>query len=116
MPALYDIKIYQGQAFKLHLVWKDGAEVPIDVTGYTARMQIRRSVRSSEVLFELSSAAGEGITLGTVNGVIDLRISAEDSSAFTFRSGVYDLELTPPDGEVVRLIQGGVTVSPEVTR
>jgi hypothetical protein len=116
MPARHDITIYQGANFLLPLIWKTAAGVPIDLTGYTAAMQIRRNVRSKDPLHSMSTELGAGITLGGVAGTIDVEIPPEVSSDFAFRTGVFDLELTPPDGKTIRLIEGKVTVSLEVTR
>lgn len=76
-------------------------------------MQARRTVGDDTVLFELTSGNG-GIVLG--NGTIDVRISAQETSAYAWKNGVWDLELIAPDGTVTRLLEGGVSVSPEVTR
>jgi hypothetical protein len=67
------------------------------------------------VLKELTTANG-GITLGGAAGTIDLFISATDTAGFAWESGVYDIELIQPNGEVQRKIEGAVVVSPEVTR
>lgn len=91
------------------------AQTPIDLTGCTARMQVRPEVESSTVLLELTTANG-GITLGGVAGTIELFVSDDDSAAFTWQSGSWDLEIEFPGGDVRRLAQGTVNVSPEVTR
>ena len=41
--AQYDILIEQGATFSRTFVWKDSSEVAVDLTGYTARMQIRKT-------------------------------------------------------------------------
>ena len=114
-PAKQDITVYQGQTFVQPLVWKDNAQTPINLTGFTARLQIRRNVRSPDVLHSMTTENG-GITLGDLFGTIELTIPAATSSLFAFRSAVYDLELIAPGGAVTRLMEGEVTVSPEVTR
>lgn len=88
---------------------------PLDLTGYTARMQVRPSVGSATVLIDLSTDAG-GIVIDAANGIIERRLEASATAALTWSLGVYDLELTAPDGFTVRLATGRVTVSPEVTR
>jgi hypothetical protein len=116
MPATYNFTLYQGQAYRQSMVWKDSLDVPVDLTGYTAKMQIRKRVTSAEPYIELNTEDG-GITLGGVLGTILLEISAEDTAALTWRgNAVYDLELTPANGATKRLLQGTVTFSPEVTR
>lgn len=116
MPAAnHDILIEQGATFRLELAWKlDGA--PVDLTSYSARMQVRGSVESTAALLSLTSAAGGGITLGGAAGTITIVASAASTSALVIRNGVYDLELESAGGEVTRLVQGAVTVSPQVTR
>jgi hypothetical protein len=114
MPAAnYDILIEQGATFRLQLAWKDGEGDPIDLTGYSARMQVRPRASSDQVLVALVS--GDGITLGD-DGSIVVLASAERTEAVAGKRAVYDLELESADGTVTRLIQGGVNISPEVTR
>jgi len=115
MAEEYDITIEQGATFELPIVWKDEKGTPIDLTGYKARMQIRKRIRSDEILASLTTENGR-IVLGGAAGTIDIVIPATETEKFSFSRGVYDLELEGPGGYVVRLIQGSVCVSPEVTR
>jgi hypothetical protein len=88
---------------------------PVDLTGFTADMQIRQTVQSSTILYEASTSNGD-IVLGGTAGTITLTIPASATAGFTWNLGVYDMNLTSSGGIVTRLIQGAVTVSPEVTR
>jgi hypothetical protein len=90
-------------------------KVPVDLTGYTARMQIRSNVTASAVLMELTVGNGRIIIDGP-EGIIRLYVSHTDTTAITWKAGVFDLELVEPGGDVVRLIQGTIRCSPEVTR
>lgn len=113
MPAAkLNLTIEQGTTFEKSLTWRDKNKRPVPLTGYTARMQIRPSVTSAEVILELSTENGR-IVLGT-GGVIKLVLTPAMTGSL--KSGVYDLELTDPLGRVIRLVEGKVTVSPEVTR
>ena len=113
MPAAnYDILIEQGATYRQEFVWKDSAGVAINLTGYTARMQVRQ-LKTETVL--LSLVQGSGITLG-VNGSILIFVSATATTALPLVPARYDLELQSADGTVTRLIQGDVTISAEVTR
>lgn len=109
-----DRMIEQGASWRLLLLW-NGDSSPINLTGYTARMQIRKSATSSAALLELTTENSR-ITLGGVAGTITLTLTAADTAAITWTSGVYDLELVDSGGGVRRLIQGAVRVSREVTR
>lgn len=88
---------------------------PVDLTGYTARMQLRASAAADAVLLDLTTENG-GITLGATDGTITCTASAAQTAALAFSTAVYDLELVDGDGAVTRLAEGSVTLSREVTR
>ncbi|MEU9888993.1 hypothetical protein [Sphaerisporangium sp. NPDC051011] len=50
-----------------------------------------------------------------MDGTILIYIPPAVSSAWTTLQGVYDLEVVLQDGTVVRLLQGSVAISAEVT-
>lgn len=113
--ASYDFEIEQGATLLKPIVWKDSAGVAVNLTGYTAKMQIRKSVSSEDVLLELSTVNGKlSITAGT--GTITMIFSAATTEAIDWSRGKYDLELTSGSGVVTRLLEGEITVSKEITR
>lgn len=87
---------------------------PVDLTGYTARAHFRSSVGAAAVLLELTTENG-GIEIHP-EGLVTIVIGEEQTAAITWSAAVYDLELVDPVGAVTRLVEGDVTVSPEVTR
>lgn len=116
MPAAtYDFEIEQGATFSLSFRWKDDAGVPIPLTGYTARMQVRASVSAPVPLLELSVANGR-LVIDAPAGRVTIALDPATTAAMAWKRGVYDLELVSPAGDVVRLVSGAVTVSREVTR
>lgn len=110
-----DLLIEQGATWTLGLTYEDGNGDPIDLTGHTARMQIRLTHDAAEIIASLTTENG-AITLGGVNGTIDLLQTDEQTAAMAFGRARYDIEIEFPDGSVKRLMQGRVTLSPEVTR
>ena len=50
----YDINIYRGNTFKLDFKYTDNLNRGIDLSGYTARMQVRRSRYDDKLLAELT--------------------------------------------------------------
>lgn len=86
---------------------------PASLTGYTARMSIKDKVGGTELL-RLDTTNGR-IALDTAAFTISLSVDATTSAAITWVNGVYDLELVSAGGVVTALIQGNVTVTPEVT-
>lgn len=114
--AKLKLAIEQGATFRKVLTWKAGTPaVAVDLTGCTARMQIRKEIANATPYVELTTENG-GIELGDVAGTITLFISPTDTAAFTWTTGVYDLEIEFSPTDVRRLVYGSVTVSPEVTR
>lgn len=121
----YSFTVEQGATTSFQVVYTDVSGSPVDLTGYHARMQIRETIGSSTVICSLSSsldADGTGLNLsGSVgnlplaSGSIGVYISAASSSAFTFDTAVYDMELVT-GSTVVRLLQGSIKLDKEVTR
>lgn len=118
MPAFkVPLKIDQGATFQKVVTWKAGnPATPVDMTGCTARAQIRASITSPDVLHEMTTDPGGGITLDDVLGEVEIEIDAVTTAQFDWRTAVYDLEVVFANGTVRRLLSGPVTVSPEVTR
>lgn len=116
-PATLDLTIYKGSTFVKSIQWKTGdPAVAVDLSGCTARMQVRKSPCDSVILESLTTQNNKIVITEPLNGKLEIRISAETSSAYTFVDGVYDLELVFPTGTVTRIIEGNFTASPEVTR
>ena len=110
-----DLFVEQGATFSYALTLTDSVGAPVNLTGYTARMQMRRSVQSPDILISLTTANGR-LVITPLTGVITMTISATDTAALNFQSAVYDLEIESAGGIVTRLIEGKVRLSLEVTR
>lgn len=113
--ATYNFEIEQGVTLTRPFVWKTSTSTPINIAGYTARMQIRSSIKSPEVLLELNTENNR-IVLGGIDGTVTLQLTASTTAGITWSKGVYDLELVSSSGVVTRLLQGEILVSKEVTR
>lgn len=111
-PATYNITAYQGATFDLNLTYSVDS-TPVDLTNYTAEMQVRESADASEAI--LSVASGSGITLGGTAGTIAVLISASTMGSAQAGVFAYDLELDS-GSQVTRLLQGAFTIQAEVTR
>jgi hypothetical protein len=115
IAGIYDIVADQGATFTRVIVWKDSNGVPIDVSGYSARMQLRSQVDSAGgAVFEFTSDNGR-ISLGGTAGTITLSAAATATAAVAADTYVYDLELEE-SGVVTRLVQGQFELRGEVTR
>jgi hypothetical protein len=87
---------------------------PVDLSGVTARMQLREKIDSTDFIHELTTENG-GITIDQGLKTITLNITATDTAAFTFTTAVYSLELVS-GSEVTPFINGNISLVKEVTR
>lgn len=114
-PAKRKLTVIKGATFNPGWVWRAGG-VLADLTGCTARMQVR-DPDTGALLLELTTENG-GIVLGGQAGTIDLWVGALATTLIAWESGAWALELQYAAGpdHVDRLIEGSITVSPEVVR
>ena len=112
--ATYNCTIDQGADWYVTFVYKDSAGTAIDLTGYTAAMMVRDTYANSTTVLSLTSSSG--ITITPLTGTLQVRATATQTAAIAAGSYVYDLEITSAGSIKTRLVQGKITVSPEVTR
>ena len=107
----YNLVIDQGSDFALDLVIKE-AGAALDLSNYTGRAQLRTSVAAS------SASATFSVTVTNASeGALKMQLAAATSTALAAGQYVYDLEIyTANDSIVKRILQGDVTITPEVTR
>jgi len=125
IAGVYNITLEQGTTFYRLIdvmeptILDPDVYEPFNLTGYTARMQIRRTIDSPDPMLSLTSPTvnGNGITvMDGANNAISININDATTSTIP-SSGLYDLEIIKTStGQVSRLIQGTVTLSQEVTR
>lgn len=114
LAGIYNFTCDQGATFnRVITLFEPDGETPYDLTGYTARMQVRRETEEGDVLISLTTANGR-IALGGAAGTITLNISATDTAALT-DDGVYDLEIVS-GANVHRVLKGLFRLDYEVTR
>lgn len=112
-PGKYNFVCPQGTTFSNQLVWSID-DTPVDLTTYTARMQVREKYTSTQKILDLTTENG-GITLGGSSGTIDINIDSSTTASIVAKNYVYDLELVS-SSTVTRILEGKFIVTPEVTR
>ena len=109
--ATYDLVVDQGSDFAIDLTITEGGSAK-NLTGYSGRAQLRTT--------HAASSATASFTVSVVNasnGTMKMEMQASTTSGITAGRYVYDMEIhTANDATVKRLIQGSVTINPEVTR
>jgi hypothetical protein len=116
MAVTYNTVIDQGADWFINFTYQNPAGTPVNLTGYTAALQIRTSPLAATAVLSLTSPSN-GITITGATGLIECRATAIQTAAITNGKYAYDIEITAPStGVVTRLAQGTVDVSAQVTR
>lgn len=115
IAGLYNITCDQGATLQRSITWSDSAKTPYNLTGYTARMQVRSNVTSNTVILSLTTENSR-ISLGSSDWNVNLLVDANTTANLTAGLYVYDLEIVSGTGVVTRLIEGNFKVKAEVTR
>ena len=107
----YNLVIDQGSDFALDLVIKQ-AGTALNLTNYSGRAQLRTAHSAS------SASASFSVTVtNATEGALKLQLAASTSSSLAAGQYVYDLEIYTANNSIVkRIVEGDVTLTPEVTR
>ena len=113
-PGRYNITVYNGTTFSLSPSWQIN-NVAVNLTGYTADMQVRDV--SNNLIVELSTSNGHAV-ITPATGTVTLTLSATETAAGTLPAGnyTYDLNLTAPDTTVYKILQGVFVVNASVVQ
>jgi len=107
----YNITIDAYAGFAVDIVCQDADGVAVDLTGYTARAQIRKTAQSSSILTSFV------VTFTPLTGTIHLTLAATETLKLqTITDAVWDLFLVPSGEEPFKLLAGAVKISAAVTR
>lgn len=112
--STYDISADQGSDLDTLITYTDNAAAPINLTGCSARMQVRKFSGSSNSRLTLTNSSG--ITLGGAAGTIRISVTAAALSTVPAGSYVYDIELVDTAQVVLKIISGQFEVNAEVTK
>ena len=131
MPAAkYLFIIEQGTTVNFGIQYKDSNGNPIDLTGYSGRMQFKSNYADNNPITYLTLSSslnsdGTGLNFSGSDGVtppssgsIGIYIAACTSSMLTFNTAYYDLEIYSGSGNcpvVSRVLEGQVRISKQVT-
>jgi len=110
MAVTSNLVLDQGSDFSVVINYNNEDGSSKDLTNYTARSQMRKSYYSTTATTLTSNISNAS------NGEITLSLSSNVSANVKAGRYVYDLEVVSNTGYVTRVIEGIITVLPEVTR
>jgi len=111
MPAqIQNLVIDQGATYQTVIQLNDANGNPIPLTGYTGNSEIRHHYSS------MNAAASFTVDVVANVGQIILSLTANaTANLYGPARYVYDVFVTDPSGNVSRVVEGQVTVTPSVT-
>lgn len=101
------LSIDAGATYSVEFEFETAAGVPIDISTYVAAFQIRKSPISDVAVITTTPTI-------TVNKVL-VSLTAIQTATLTEGPYVYGIELSKA-AEVIRFVEGVITVTPEIVR
>jgi hypothetical protein len=119
---VYNTTVERGSTFQLTVTYKDASSAVVNLTGWTFRMQVRESQSASTTVLT-SEGGSPTISIDETNkatGVLIFSVTPTNTTAIspsTLTTAYYDIEIQKTStGEVRRILQGKLNISPEITR
>lgn len=110
MAIIANLFIDQGTDFSVTVDVTDTDGSVLDLDGYTASAQIRKTYTSSSV------SATFGTSISANAGQVTLTLSDTVTAGLSAGRYVYDLNIESSGGQVTRVVEGQAIVTPGVTR
>ena len=111
MAQYTDIIIDQGSTYSGKIPVIGSNKLPVDLTGYSARGQIRRSYQS------LTSISFSTSIDDPSSGVIFINLTPAQTGALKAGRYVFDVEIYNTSGsDVIRVCEGQAEVTPRATK
>tara|TARA_B100001564_G_C20018070_1_gene393338 strand:+ start:31 stop:363 length:333 start_codon:yes stop_codon:yes gene_type:complete len=110
MAIIANLFIDQGTDFTVTVDVSDATGGILDLTGYSASAQIRKTYGSStKVDFATSTGTPS-------QGKVNMSLTDAQTSALESGRYVYDLNITSGSGVTTRVVEGQAIITPGVTR
>ena len=114
MAVKKNFEVDQGTTFSFTVEYKDSNDAPINLTGATAKLQVRDTAGGSKLAFTLTSPSG-GIIIDAVNGKITCKMTPTQTNKLFYPKSSYDLMVTDSNLNKTKLVEGFLTLSRSVT-
>lgn len=104
IPLLID----QGATFEVDFLVTNANGIPIDVSSYTGIGKARKFVNSNTaVTMQINTFS---------NGIVRALLTAQQTNNMVYTDKyLYDIKLNTPSNTVVRIVEGFITISPQVS-
>ena len=115
MAGQKNFEVDQNATFSFIIEYKDNNGLAIDLTGASAKMQVRDTKGGSKLAFTLTSPSTGGITIDPLLGKITLKMTPTQTSKLFYPKSSYDIMLTDSNSNKTKLVEGFLSLSRSVT-
>jgi hypothetical protein len=104
------MRIFRGKTLSFSIIW--GGSAPVDITGYSARLQARDHL--GVLMLDISTSNG-GIQIDGPSGTLSFNADPALTDQVV-TAGRYEVEMTTAAGDVYRVISGGISPIEEIVQ
>jgi hypothetical protein len=106
-----ELTVDQGTTFESTLDLVNDDNSAINVTNYVFSGQIRKSYYSSNATANLTITV-----VNAANGNVNISLNAATTTNITAGRYLYDIKMTDTANTVTRIVEGIITITPQVTK
>jgi len=114
MAGQKNFEVDQNATFSFVLEYKDNSGNAIDLTGASAKMQVRDTAGGTKLAVTLTSPSG-GITIDPTNGKLTVKLTPTQTTKLFYPKSSYDIMLIDSNANKTKLLEGFMTLSRSVT-
>jgi hypothetical protein len=111
MAQFVELELDQGATFNVNVDLSEANSTPINVSGYTFSSSIRKSYYSASVTANLTVTVDNA-----ANGNVSLSLPAANTANIKAGRYVFDVKQIDSSNITSRIIEGIITVNPQVTK
>ncbi len=114
MAGQKNFEVDQNATFSFIVEYKDEDDNAIDLSGASAKMQVRDTKGGSKLAVTLTSPSG-GITIDGPNGRLTVKMTPTQTSKIFYPKSSYDVMVVDSNGNKIKLLEGFMTLNRSVT-
>lgn len=90
--------IIQGDSWSVQLTYTDSTASAINLTGYSALMEIRDEpggkILCASASISSSASTGDGMTIDRTNGILTVNLVSDKTKKFNYPKSAYQIQIT----------------------
>lgn len=114
MAGQKNFEVDQNATFSFVVEYKDDNETAIDLTGASAKMQVRDAKGGTKLAVTLTSPSG-GIVINGSLGKLTVTLTPTQTNKLFYPKSVYDIMVIDSNGNKIKLLEGFMTLNRSVT-